>query len=253
MFSYMLHDEALLERVLGAVLIFVASLIVARMAALWIGRLGKHSSHRLFSLSLYSSLVQAAIVVVGLLTIFSTLGIAIAPVLTTLGLGGLAVALALNDTLSNLFAGIQIITAHQLHVGDYVHFDFAEGEIADIQWHNTTIRDLAGNLVVVPNAKVNTSVFTNFSRTHQLTLPVTASLPWKGTFAQLNELAQEAAGGARVRITAVNETNVQITAYLPAKSYADRSARASEFLERLHDAAVGKKMGAPKDAPDAQT
>ncbi len=176
---------------------------------------------------------------------WATLGIAIAPLLTTLGLGGLAVALALNDTLTNLFAGIQIITAHQLRVGDYVRFDFAEGTVSDIQWHNTTIRDAQNNLVVVPNAKVNTSVFTNFSRGgHDLVVPVTASLPWKGTFEQLRELASGASDGAPVQMTALNETNVQVTAYLPAAAYAQRGKIAAQFLERLHDAAMAANMGA---------
>ncbi len=246
MYYRILHDEALRDRFFGALIIFIVTLVVARLAGAAIARMGRRTEHRLFSLSLYSTLVQVAIIIVGLLTILSTLGIAIAPVLTTLGLGGLAVALALNDTLTNLFAGIQIITARQLHVGDYVHFDFAEGEVVDIQWHNTAIRDLQGNLVVVPNAKVNTSVFTNYSRRDALTLPVTATLPWKGTFAELHDLAVDAAGGAPARLTAINETNIQITAYLPARSYSERALKASEFLQRLHDAAVEKNMGAPK-------
>jgi small-conductance mechanosensitive channel len=244
----LVHDPGFIERFAGAMVVLLIAVIFARLAGMWIARLGRRTEHRLFSISLYSSLVQAAILLVGLLTVLSTLGIRIEPILTTLGLGGLAVALALNDTLSNLFAGVQIITAHQLRVGDYVRFDFAEGEVTDIQWHNTTLRDVQGNLVVVPNAKINTSVFTNFSRARggKLVIPVTAVLPWKGTFAQLEALARSAADGAPVRITAVNETNLNVTAYLPATAYGERAGVAASFLERLHDAAVGAEMGAKR-------
>ncbi|MFN2449212.1 MAG: mechanosensitive ion channel family protein [Candidatus Baltobacteraceae bacterium] len=243
MFDGLTHDAAFMERLGGAVVVLLLTVLVARLAARWVGSIGRRTEHRLFSMSLYSTLVQVAILIVGVLTVLSTLGIAIAPVLTTLGLGGLAVALALNDTLTNLFAGIQIITAHQLRIGDYVHFDFAEGEVTDIQWHNTTVRDLQNNLVVIPNAKVNTSVFTNFSRGDKLVIPVTASIAWKGSYSRLHEIASAAANGARVRMTAINETNIQVTAYLPAHGYSQRNELTGDFLERLHDAALSANMG----------
>lgn len=242
--QYFSHDAGLTSRAIGAVIVLAATLILAGAARVWVRHLCNRTEHRLFSMSLYTTLVQTIIIILGLLTVLSTLGIKIEAVLTALGVGGLAVALALNDTLSNLFAGIQIITAHQLRVGDYVRFDFAEGEVADIQWHNTTLRDPQNDIVVIPNTKVNTSVFTNFSRTtEKLVIPTTASLPWKGSFAKLQEIATEAAGGAPVRMTAVNETNVQVTALLPAEGYKQRATVASEFLERLHDLAVQEKMG----------
>ncbi|HET7815934.1 MAG TPA: mechanosensitive ion channel domain-containing protein [Candidatus Baltobacteraceae bacterium] len=242
--TLLFHDGALTGRAVGALIVLVLTLIFARVAGVWVARLGQRTEHRLFSISLYATLVQTVIVIVGLLTVLSTLGIRIEAVLTTLGLGGLAVALALNDTLTNLFAGIQIITAKQLRVGDYVRFDFAEGVVADIQWHNTTLRDPQNDLVVIPNAKVNTSVFTNFSHAGEnLVIPVTASLPWKGSFSKLKAIATKAAGGADVRMTAINETNVQVTAFLPAQGYTERSKRAAQFLEQLHDSAVQEHMG----------
>lgn len=242
--QYFAHDSGLTSRAIGAIIVLLLTLVLARAAAAWVRRLCNRTEHRLFSMSLYTTLVQAVIVIVGLLTVLSTLGIRIEAVLTTLGLGGLAVALALNDTLSNLFAGIQIITAHQLRVGDYVRFDFAEGEVADIQWHNTTLRDPQNDIVVIPNTKVNTSVFVNFSRAQEgLVIPTTASLPWKGSFEKLKAIASEAADGAPVRMTAINETNVQVTAMLPARGYRDRWEVSSRFLERLHDLAVREKMG----------
>lgn len=243
--QYFAHNAGLTSRAIGAVIVLAVTLIVARAARAWVHHLCARTEHRLFSMSLYTTLVQTIIIIIGLLTVLSTLGIKIEAVLTALGVGGLAVALALNDTLSNLFAGIQIITAHQLRVGDYVRFDFAEGEVADIQWHNTTLRDPQNDIVVIPNTKVNTSVFTNFSRaTDKLVIPTTASLPWKGSFEKLKAIAAEAAGGAPVRMTAVNETNVQVTAFLPAEGYKERSKVASDFLERLHDLAMRENMGA---------
>jgi small-conductance mechanosensitive channel len=238
------------DRTIGAMFVFSLMWIAARIAGDWTATLGQRADHKFFSISLYSTLVQAAILIIGLMTVLSSLGIAIAPLLTTLGLGGLAVALALNDTLSNLFAGVQIVAAKQIRVGDYVKFDFAEGEVVDIYWHNTMIRDFQSNLVVIPNSKINTNVFTNYSMcVSSLLVPVNATIAWKRPFDDLRALAERAACDAvtdvagkiaaedcSVYLTAINETSVQVTALLPVAHMQNRARAVSGFLSRLHDA-----------------
>lgn len=258
------REATFLDRAIGAIFVFSLTWIAARIAGAWTEAFGSRTEHKLFSVSLYSTLVQGAILIIGLLTVLSSLGIAIAPLLTTLGLGGLAVALALNDTLSNLFAGVQIVAAQQLRIGDYVKFDFAEGEVVDIHWHNTTIRDFQNNVTIVPNSKINTSPFTNYSAcVSALMIPVNALLPWKGSTEPLRTLAERAAAQAvtdvagkleaencQVYLTAMNETNVQITAMLPIGHIDNRMRAVSGFLRRLHDGAHEANMGAPP--PSAQ-
>jgi small-conductance mechanosensitive channel len=244
-FSHLHLDSALIS-----VAVLLATIVLARVAGKAFERSAGSANRTLFSYSLYSSLIQIAILIVGVLTVLESLGIAIAPLLTTLGLGGLAVALAANDTLSNLFAGIQIVTARQLRVGDSVRFDFAQGEVVDITWHNTTICDEQNNMIIVPNNKINTNVMTNYSLGGgPLTIPVNAVLAWKGSAAQLREITQNAAGGASVAITAINETNVQVTAYLPVPRMSGRAGRTDEFLDRLYDGARAAGMGAAPPAP----
>jgi small-conductance mechanosensitive channel len=115
------------------------------------------------STSLLSSVAQMMVFIVGALIVLGSLGISITPLLTALGVGGLAVALALKDPLSNLFAGLQIIASRQMRPGDYVKFDTgSEGTVVDITWNTTTIRDHEHNLIVIPNEKVVTSSFTNY-------------------------------------------------------------------------------------------
>lgn len=244
------RTEAFVDRTTGALFVLSLTWIAARLAAAWITSFSRRTDHRLFSVSLYSTIVQIAILAIGMLTVLSSLGIAITPILTTLGLGGLAVALALNDTLSNLFAGLQIVAARQIRVGDYVKFDFAEGVVTDIHWHNTTIRSLQNTLVVIPNAKVNTLPFTNYSMcVSDLIVAVDANLPWKGSYETLESLALEAARGAveqaagkvesekcTVALSAINETNVQLTAYLYIGHVDNRRRAVSVYLQRLHDA-----------------
>jgi small-conductance mechanosensitive channel len=76
----------------------------------------------------------------------------------------LAVALALQDTLSNLFGGFYVAVAGQVRLGDYIKLNTGEeGYVTDIGWRSTTMRALANNLIVVPNAKLAQAIVTNFN------------------------------------------------------------------------------------------
>ncbi len=113
--------------------------------------------------TLSQTLAQLAVVIFGVLLLLNLLHISIAPILTALGVGGLAVALALQDTLSNLFAGFYVAVARQVRPGDYIRLNSGEeGYVTDIGWRNTTIRALANNLVIIPNSKLGQANVTNF-------------------------------------------------------------------------------------------
>ncbi len=90
------------------------------------------------------------------LVILQNLGIDITPLITALGIGGLAVALALQDTLGNLFAGVQVILSRQVRPRDYVQLSSGEeGWVTDVGARNTTIQTFPdGNLVSVPNSSL---------------------------------------------------------------------------------------------------
>jgi small-conductance mechanosensitive channel len=113
--------------------------------------------------TLTQTLAQLGVVILGSLIILNQLHVSIAPILTALGVGGLAVALALQDTLSNLFAGFYVAVAGQVRLGDYIKLDSGEeGYITDISWRTTTIRTLNSNLIIVPNSKLAKAVVTNY-------------------------------------------------------------------------------------------
>lgn len=106
---------------------------------------------------------RMTVLAVGFLVLLGALGIEITPLLTALGVGGLAVALALQDTLSNVFAGMHLLADKPIRVGDYVKIaDSVEGHVLDVGWRSTRIRMLQNNVVVVPNKKVAESIITNY-------------------------------------------------------------------------------------------
>jgi small-conductance mechanosensitive channel len=113
--------------------------------------------------SLLLAVVKAVFYVIGILIMLNYLGISIAPIITALGVGGLAMALALQDTLSNLFAGVHIMAEQTIRVGDFIRLETGqEGYVEDISWRTTRIRMLPNNMVIVPNNKLSQSVLTNY-------------------------------------------------------------------------------------------
>lgn len=124
-------------------------------------------------------ILKGTILVVGFLIMLTTLGISIAPLLTALGVGGLAVALALQDTLSNLFAGIHILLEKAVRIGDFVRLENGqEGYVEDITWRTTRVRMLPNNIVVIPNNKLSQSIVTNYylpEKRMSLQIPVSVS------------------------------------------------------------------------------
>src|SRR5262249_7384234 len=116
----------------------------------------KQSEHRAFpNTSIFENLIRIALFIIGILVILQTLGVSILPIITALGVGGLAVSLALQDTLANLFAGLHMIIARQIKVGDTIQLENGQaGLVKDIGWRTTTIKQYSGNLVILPNAKM---------------------------------------------------------------------------------------------------
>jgi small-conductance mechanosensitive channel len=110
------------------------------------------------------TLTRAVVFGVGLLVLLGFLGISITPVLTALGVGGLAVALALQDTLANLFAGVHILVERPIAVGDFIRLSAEEeGMVSDIGWRTTRLITGANNTVVIPNKTITSGNLLNYS------------------------------------------------------------------------------------------
>jgi small-conductance mechanosensitive channel len=134
-----------------------------------------------------------------LIVLRSAFNFEITPWLATLGVGGIAISLALKDTLANVFSGFYVSLSGQLHKGDYIRLQDSsvEGYVADIHWRVTTLRTLSNNLILIPNSKLSEAVLTNFS---QPATPLTISIPYGVDYATdldlLDRVVIEEAKGA---------------------------------------------------------
>lgn len=153
----------LLSLLLKSAVIISITITAAGILETVIRRSGERQALGAVVTGLGQAVTRLLVLLIGALVVLSSLGIQITPVLTALGVGGLAVALALQDTLSNLFAGVHLLADRPIRVGDYVKLaEGVEGFVTDIGWRSTRLRTLANNIVVIPNKKVAESIITNY-------------------------------------------------------------------------------------------
>jgi len=114
--------------------------------------------------SIFVNLVRGVVWLVGGLMMLATAGVSIAPLVTALGVGGLAVGLALQPTLENVFSGIQLLASGQIKPGDFIRLDSGdEGIVLDVTWRNTTVQKPTNDIVLVPNSVLARAAVTNYS------------------------------------------------------------------------------------------
>jgi small-conductance mechanosensitive channel len=181
--------------------LLIASLTMAgsRIASESVRVYGTRSQSTLPVTSLTQHVAQLAVIIIGLLILLNSLGIPIAPLLTAMGVGGLAVALGLQDTLANFFAGIHVSLAGNVRLGDYIKLNTGEeGYISDISWRTTTIKALSNNLIIIPNSKLAQAIVTNYHLPEKrMSLSIPVSVGYDSDLAQVeNILLEEAQLGA---------------------------------------------------------
>jgi small-conductance mechanosensitive channel len=242
-------SRGMADHILLAVLIVVVSIAVARFAAGAVSSMAMSRAGVAQSATIFVNIVRVAIVGIGLLVLLQSMGVSVTPLLTALGVGGLAVALALQDTLANLFAGVHILASRKVQPGDYVRLDSSqEGYIVDINWRNTTIRQLAGNLVIVPNAKFADAILTNFHRPEQdLSITVQVGVGYGSDLDQVEKVTLDVAqdvladveGGVSdhepsVRFHTFADSSIKFSVTLRTREFTDQYVVVHEFLKRLH-------------------
>lgn len=155
--------SAMIAKTLLILWIISLTIAASRLAGRLVQTYGDRAQGVLPVTSLSRNLARLVVASIGLLILLNVLGVSITPILTALGVGGLAVALALQETLANFFSGFYISAANQIRIGDYIKLDTGEeGYVTDISWRNSSIRMLSNNLVIVPNSKLAQAIVTNY-------------------------------------------------------------------------------------------
>ncbi len=185
----------------------------------------------------------------GVLMALDIVGISITPLIAGLGIGGIAVALALQPTLSNLFSGTYMITEGELNEGDFIEMDGGpSGFVVDVGWRSTKIRDRFNNLILIPNSKLSESVMTNYnSQSQVMSVVVECGVSYESDLAEVERIALDVANGVKddleeaeddfepaLRFTAFGESNIDFVVVLRAEDRLASFVVKHELIKRLH-------------------
>jgi len=199
--------------------------------------------------SIIINLIRIIFLVILLLVTLDYMGITITPILTSLGIAGLAISLALQSTLSNLFAGLQIIANKQIKIGDYIQLkDGFEGFVEDIKWHSTIIRELSNNIVIIPNSVLVNTIVKNFNMpTPDLSVVIKIGVSYDSDleFVEkitidvakkvLYELNQQIEGFEPfIRYNSFSEFSIDFNLIVKAKEYTHKFLIVHNLIKRIH-------------------
>ncbi|WP_433544746.1 mechanosensitive ion channel family protein [Streptomyces sp. CA-294286] len=236
-------------RVLTALLILAGTVTAARISTGLVKSVAQSRSGVAGSATIFANITRVVVLAMGFLVLLQTLGVSIAPLLTALGVGGLAVALALQDTLANLFAGVHILASKTVRPGDYIRLSSGEeGYVVDINWRNTVVRQLSNNLVIIPNLQLAGTNMTNFSRPAQdLEISVQVGVSYDSDLEQVEKVTSEVVAevmrdiaGAlpehqpAVRFHTFGDSRIGFTVILGIGEFSNQYRVKHEFIKRLH-------------------
>src|SRR5262249_24620722 len=180
------RSDRAFDVVLTGALILALIVFADRICRHLVGRLATKSAALHGAHGRAQGAVRGVIIGLGVLVFLDSIGISITPLVASLGIGSLAVALALQDTLANLFAGIYMIAEKPVEQGHFIKLESGEqGYVTRVGWRSTHIRMLSDTMVVVPNSKLAGSVITNFSLPgEQIVVTVDAGVDYSSDLGQ---------------------------------------------------------------------
>lgn len=192
--------------------------------------------------------VRAVFAVLAILIILSTMGVSITPIVASLGITSLAVALALQPTLENFFSGIQLVMDKPIRIGDFIELDSGEqGFVEKIGWRSTWVRMLPNNIVIMPNSKLSNSKLINYYYPErELSVPVDVGVHYSSDLEHVEKVCLEVANtilkeheyGVKtyqpfVIFHTFDNSSINLTIMLRTREYFNRFFIKSAFIKML--------------------
>jgi MscS family membrane protein len=197
-------------------------------------------------LPLLRKAVKTALIILGVIIILGKWGVQIGPLLGALGIGGLAIALALNSSLSNIFSGIQLILDRSLNVGDKVQLESGDvGVVLDIGLRSTRIRTYDNEVISLPNSQLANARVKNYTKP-DVTIRVTVNFSVAygsdvaevkrvvlDTISRLDDILQEP--GPQVLFLNMNDFSLDMSARVWVDDYGKQFASKLEMTELIYN------------------
>ena len=201
------------------------------------------------STTIFTNIVRITVYIIGSLIIFDRLNISIAPMLTALGVGGLAVSLALKDTLSDVFSGLHILLSKKVEPGDFVSLDSGEmGYIQNITWRNTKMLERSNNIIHIPNTKLSSAIIKNYdSGDPSFSVKIPIGVSYDSDLEKVGRIITEVSNNIHEKMDEVNkeaepsfkfrgfgESSIDLAVYFRGNKYGDQNPIIHEFIKEIH-------------------
>jgi small-conductance mechanosensitive channel len=248
--------------VMGLKMLFIANTcwILERLLGIILFRAVDSGAISETTRSLLRTIGLVLLFIVGALVAIDSLGISITPVLASLGVGSLAIALALQDTLANFFSGIYLMVDKPIRIGDYVQVeDGLQGMVTRIGWRSTHIQMTNNNTIVMPNSKIASSKLINYDYPEQeMNFSVQLGVSYACDLNQVEAVTLEVAknllknsDGAVadfqpwVRFHTFADSSIQFTVTLRCRQFVDQALVKHDFIKALHQRFKEEKIEIP--------
>ncbi|MBN9929991.1 small-conductance mechanosensitive channel MscS [Pantoea agglomerans pv. betae] len=166
--NWLVRNQALIisyaVNIVAAIAIIIIGMIIARIISNTVNRLLRARHIDATVADFLSALVRYGVIAFTVIAALGRIGVQTASVIAVLGAAGLAVGLALQGSLSNLAAGVLLVTFRPFRTGEFVDLGGVMGTVLHVQIFSTTLRTADGKIVVVPNGKIISGNIVNFSR-----------------------------------------------------------------------------------------
>jgi small-conductance mechanosensitive channel len=236
----------LLLRVLA---IIVGAFVVGRAISGIVTHYGERKPSMRGMVPLLSRILNIFVHVLAFIIILYALGVNITAFVAGLGIAGIAVAFAMQETLSQFFAGMYVLSEQPIRVGDFVELETGQmGYVAEIGWRAVKIRELSNNIIVIPNSKLVTSVIRNYSLPKPDTMClVNISVGYGSDLEKVERVTLEVAKKTMrklgidlpgcepiVRFSGFGEYGINLTVLMSVKEFTQQFALRHEFVKDLH-------------------
>lgn len=241
---------------------FLAAKIIKALFAWYTEELREKLTHKIDeALFIFvRRIINISVYIIAAAVIFRQFGVEITPLLAGLGIAGIAIGLALKDTLANFFSALYITVDRPMRIGDFVEIDEnTSGYVKDIGWRTTRLKTWDGNYLVIPNAKIAESVLRNYNApANEMTVTVNCGVAYNSDLEKVEKIAidvakkiQKSNDGAVddfepfVRFKEFGDSSINFTAYLKVKDRPSRFRVTHVFIKALKKAFDKEKISIP--------
>ena len=242
-----------IDRIFFVVIVFLVTFIISRTSRAIIGHWLHAQEKYRKTPQLITKILSASLYIIALLIILGHFRVNITPILATLGVGSIAIGLALQSTLANFFAGLSIVSDRPVSVGDFIEVEGIvggnniAGTVEDIGWRSTRIRTQPDTIIVMPNNKLAESTIANTSKPRlETSVMVECGVSYNSDLEKVEKVTKDVGGTIqknlpeavdsfepKIRFHTFADSNINFTVVLRVKRYQDRFTLKSEFIKSL--------------------